>query len=87
MDFVLRMQDGFARASATRSGSRNGCLIAQPRQGPAEDRLRAPRTESTQKIYDKAYHQNQAEAAAADGGPSKVKTAAAEHEKQNKDKE
>jgi hypothetical protein len=87
MDFVLRMQDGFARPSATRSASRNGRLIAQPRQGPAKDRLRAPRTESAQKIYDKAYHQNEAEAAAADGGPSKVKTASAEHEKQNKDNE
>ena len=87
MGFVVRKQDGFARASATRSVSRNGCLIAQLRQGPARDRLGAPWTESAHKIYYKAYHQNQAEAAAADGGPSKVKTASAEHEKQNKDKE
>ena len=84
MDFVLRMQDGFARASAIRSASRNGCLIAQPRQGPAEDHLRAPRTESSKKIYDKTYQQNQAEPSATYGRPAKVKPAAAEHKKKNK---
>jgi hypothetical protein len=84
MDFVLRMQDAFARASAPRSASRNGCLIAQPRQGPAEDRLRAPRTESAHEIDDKAYHQNQTNPAAADSRAPKVKPAPTEQQKKNK---
>jgi len=54
----LRIHDGFARASATGSASRNGCLLAQSRQEPAENRLRTPWTKSTQNIDDKAYQQN-----------------------------
>jgi hypothetical protein len=50
------------------------------------DRLgfRAP---PAHKIDDKANQQNQADPSSADGGPAKVKTAAAEQEKKNKDKE
>lgn len=39
--------------------------------------------ESAHHIDDKAYHQNQAKPAAADGRTSKVKPAATEQEKQN----
>src|ERR1022692_4456849 len=46
--------------------------------------LRFRAAESAHEIDDKAYQQNQANPAAADGGTSKVKAATAEQEKQNK---
>jgi hypothetical protein len=47
------------------------------------DILSVSRAESAQGIDDKAYHQNQANTAAADGRTSKVKPAAAEQKKKN----
>jgi hypothetical protein len=46
-------------------------------------RLASRAAESAHHIDDKAYHQNQAKPAAADGRTSKVKPAATEQEKQN----
>jgi hypothetical protein len=45
------------------------------------------RAESAHEKDDKADQQNQAKPSAPDGGPAKVKTAAAEQEKKNKDKQ
>jgi len=59
-------------------------LIVRPLQSLGDDILLTFRTESAHEIDDKAYHQNQANPAAAEGGTSKVKAATAEHEKQNK---
>jgi hypothetical protein len=44
----------------------------------------ASRAKSTHQIDDDAYHQNQANPAAADDRASKVKTAAAEQKKEDK---
>jgi hypothetical protein len=49
--------------------------------------LLAFRAESAHEIDDKAYHQNQANPAAADDRTSKVKPAAAEQQKKNQYKQ
>ena len=43
------------------------------------------RAESAHKIDDNTYQQDQAKSSSADGRPAKIKTAAAEQEKKNKD--
>lgn len=71
----------FSGATAT---SHDDWLIVQPLRDMVGNILLGSRAESAHEIDDKAYHQNQANPAAADDRTSKVKPAAAEQKKKNK---